>query len=203
MSDFDGFPPGEMRTTPLPDLFFSAVLPAITDSAELRVTLHVFWQCHRRRGRVRAIAHAALLADATLRRSLATEDDWQAALERGLKAAVGRGTLLQFLVDHQTHYAPNTASNRALLAAAPARQPQDRPIRPLPPPPDEPTPATQLYERYIGLVTPIIAQELAEAEKECPQQWLADAFAQAAQRGHRNWRYVQAILRGWASSGRR
>jgi hypothetical protein len=203
MSDFDGFPPGELRTTPLPDLFFSAVLPATSDSAELRVTLHVFWQCHRRRGRLRAVAHDALLADATLRRSLSSEANWQAALERGLKAAVGRGTLLRFLVGEQPHYAPNTAANRALLSAAPPRVERERPPSPLSPQPAEPTPATRLYERYIGLVTPIVAQELADAEREYPQQWLADAFAQAAERGHRHWPYVQAILRGWASGGRR
>ena len=49
----------------------------------------------------------------------------------------------------------------------------------------------------------MIAEELAEAEKTYPPDWLADAFAEAATRGKRNWRYVQAILRGWASEGKR
>ena len=204
MDDFHGFPPGELRTTPIPDVFFSHVLPAISDEAELRVTLHVFWLCHRSKGRLRAVSGDALMADATLRRSLSGEASWTAAVQRGLNAALGRGTLLLFLLSAQPHYAPNTSGNRAAVAAlggqvaAPAMPPTT-----LPPPALAATAAQQLYERYIGLVTPIIANELAEAEKEYPQQWLADAFAEAASRDRRSWNYVQAILRGWASQGRR
>ena len=101
------------------------------------------------------------------------------------------------------HYAANTAPARAALQAGPAQAGTPvLPARPLPPPAAPPTALTRLYERYIGLVTPIIAEELAEAEKEFPQEWLADAFAEAAGRGKHNWRYVLAILHGWASRGR-
>jgi DnaD/phage-associated family protein len=203
MDDFHGFPPGELRTTPVPDLFFSHILPSLSDAAEIRVTLHVFWLCHRRKGRLRSVGHDELLGDATLRRSLAGEDDWRSAVERGLRAAVERGTLLRFGQSGRHHYAPNTAGNRAALAAMTAGATAAPSPGPLPPPPAPATPATTLYEKYIGLVTPVIAQELAEAEKEYPRQWLADAFAEAAAREKRTWRYVQAILRGWASEGRR
>ena len=137
MDDFHGFPPGNMRTTPLPDLFFSHILPAITDSAELKVTLHVFWLCHRGQGRLRSVSRDELLADATLRRSLSGEGDWQAAAERGLDAAVRRETLLEFRSGGVQHYAPNTAANRALLLAGePGDRPARRTVKPLPPQPD-------------------------------------------------------------------
>ena len=203
MDDFKGFPPGELRTTPVPDLFFTHILPAITDDAELRVTLHVLWLCHTRKGRLRAVGREELLADTTLRRSLSAEDDWQAAVGRGLDAAVTRGTLLEFLSGGALSYAVNTAGNRALMASLPTDASPRRAAKPLPPLAAAPTPASRLYERYIGLITPIIADELAEAEQAYPADWLADAFAEAAQRGKRNWRYVLAILRGWASEGRR
>lgn len=202
MDTSEGFPAGELRTTPIPDLFFSEYVPAISDDAELRVTLHVLWQCHRRTGRLRAVTHDELLADATLRRSLSAEEDWQEAVERGLALAVRRGTLLRLLAGERMAYLPNTAANRALLASAPPPTLPATHARPLPPQPDKPSAAVRLYERYIGLVTPMIAGELAEAEKAYPPDWLADAFAEAAARGKRNWRYVQAILRGWASDGR-
>jgi DNA replication protein len=204
MNDFCGFPPGELRTTPLPDVFFSQLLPAITDDAELRVTLHVFWLCHRRTGKLRSVGLDELLADATLRRSLSAEDDWQAAAQRGLDLAVSRGTLLRFLQGERPQYAPNTATNRAQVMGPSAGQtPATRRTAPLPPVPDRQTQARALYEHYIGLVTPLIDAELAQAEKDFPSQWLADAFAEAAVREKRNWSYVQAILRGWATSGRR
>jgi DNA replication protein len=204
MDDFHGFPPGEMRATPIPDLFFSHVLPAISDSAELKTTLHVFWLCHRRQGKVRAVSRAELLADATLRRSLTGEENWQSAVIRGLDAAVRRETLLEFGVGDQASYMPNTAANRTLLATLkPGDAPAQHPARRLPPPVDSASPASKLYEHHIGLITPIIAEELAEAERSYPAEWLADAFAEAAQRDRRNWNYVRAILRGWASGGRR
>ena len=204
MDDFRGFPPGELRTTPVPDVFFSHLLPAITDDAELRVTLHVFWQCHRRTGRLRSVALDELLADATLRASLSAEDDWQEAAQRGLDLAVRRATVLRFLRGKQIHVAPNTAANREQVIGAGAGQPvPERRHSPLPPLPEPTSPARALYERYIGLVTPIIDTELASAEKEYPPQWLADAFAEAAARDKRSWSYVQAILRGWATNGRR
>ena len=204
MDDFSGFPPGELRTTPLPDFFFSHLLPAITDDAELRVTLHVFWLCHRRTGKLRSVALAELLADATLRRSLSTEHDWQEATRRGLALSVQRGTLLRFARNGEAYVAPNTAANRAQVMGASTSQPMPaRGRTTLPPMPEPGSPARALYERYIGLVTPIIDTELARAETEYPQQWIADAFAEAAARDKRNWSYVQAILRGWAVSGRR
>lgn len=204
MDEFKGFPPGELRTTPVPDLFFSRFLPEIEDAAEARVTLHVFWLCHRQKGRLRAVGLEDLLADVTLRRSLSAEADWREATRRGLTLAVERGTLLRFHLRQQPHYTPNTAPNRAALASLDQAATPTRPRpKPAPPPTDPPTTAGALYEKYIGLVTPIIAEELAQAEAEFPRQWLADAFAEAAGRGNRNWRYVLAVLRGWASEGRR
>lgn len=204
MDGFHGFPPGELRTTPIPDVFFSHALPAISDSAELKVTLHIFWLCHRRRGKLRAVSHSELMSDATLRRSLLAEGDWQAAAGRALQAAVARGTLLEFRSNMNVHYAPNTAANRAAVAALHGEHVAPVVVnRVLPPLAAAPSSAAQLYEHYIGMVTPIIARELAEAEAEYPQQWLADAFVEAVSRDRRNWHYVQAILRGWASAGRR
>ncbi len=203
MDGGDGFPPGNLRTTPLPDLFFSRFLPDMTDEAEIRVTLHVFWQCNRRRGRLKTVTRAELLSDATLRRSLSAETDWEAAVERGLDLAVRRGTLLRVRAGDDEAYLPNTATNRALVASgALPGAPLARRRRPLPPVAEAPGAATRLYERYIGLVTPMIAAELAEAEKTYPAAWLDDAFAEAATRGKRNWRYVEAILRRWAAEGK-
>lgn len=209
-STFSGFPPGELSTTPIPDLFFSHVAPAIEDVAELKVSLHLFWRHHRRRGQFPGISLVSLLGDASLRRGLKGDaEGWQRAVVRGLNRAVQRGVFLQFALEGKPCYCPNTAPNRALLAkhklettraeisveGLPARKPA--------PAPDAPSAIRTLYERHIGLVTPIVATELAEAEQRYPVSWLEDAFAEAAQRGKRSWRYVLAVLRGWEAGGRR
>ena len=50
MKAFSGFPAGKVHFTPLPNLFFSQLLPAIDDLAELKVTLHIFWLLHQKKG---------------------------------------------------------------------------------------------------------------------------------------------------------
>ncbi len=53
MKGFSGFPEGKQRLTPVPNLFFSELLPAIDDLAELKVTLYAFWALNQQDGPVR------------------------------------------------------------------------------------------------------------------------------------------------------
>ena len=59
-----------------------------------------------------------------------------------------------------------------------------------------------LYEQNIGMLTPIIAEELSEAEKLYPVNWIRDAIKEAVALNKRNWRYIAAILERWAAEGR-
>src|SRR5512136_794892 len=92
-SKFEGFPTGELNFTSVPDLFFSELLPAIDDLAELKVVLHVIWLRQRQARQV--VTRAELAADETLARGLAAlGGDPEPALVDGLARAVARGTLL-------------------------------------------------------------------------------------------------------------
>ena len=59
-----------------------------------------------------------------------------------------------------------------------------------------------LYEQNIGLLTPMIAEELKEAEKLYPVSWIEEAFKEAVSLNKRNWRYISRILERWASEGK-
>jgi DnaD/phage-associated family protein len=59
-----------------------------------------------------------------------------------------------------------------------------------------------LYEQNIGLLTPMIANELRDAEKHFPADWIADAFREAVTMNKRNWKYVRAILERWRAQGK-
>jgi DNA replication protein len=59
-----------------------------------------------------------------------------------------------------------------------------------------------LYEQNIGMLTPIIAEQLKIAEKTYPEEWIRDAFSEAVDLNKRNWRYVQRILESWATEGK-
>jgi len=214
MAKFDGFPAGPLQVTPLPNAFFTQVLPELEDPAEIKVLLHLFWLLHQagRRRRAPAVSRSALLADATLARSLdQLGGDRQALLDRGITAGLERGTILAFqtvtLSQPETWYCLNNAAGRRTLDDVTAGRlvlPAASILVPPPPPGARPRPDIYtLYEREIGLLTPLIVEELKEAEALFPADWIVDAFAEAGRRGKRRWRYVRAILDRWGSEGRR
>jgi DnaD/phage-associated family protein len=52
------------------------------------------------------------------------------------------------------------------------------------------------------MLTPMVAEELKEAEKLYPQDWIGDAIKEAVNQNKRNWRYISAILERWSTEGR-
>ena len=59
-----------------------------------------------------------------------------------------------------------------------------------------------LYEQNIGMLTPMIAEELKEVEKLYPPAWIKDAVGEAVKHNKRKWSYVAAILERWSAEGR-
>ncbi|MBE3559929.1 MAG: DnaD domain protein [Ktedonobacteraceae bacterium] len=59
-----------------------------------------------------------------------------------------------------------------------------------------------LYEQNIGLLSPLIAEELKDAAEQYPPEWIEDAFREAVQYNKRKWSYIRAILRRWETEGR-
>ena len=205
-SRFEGFPAGELQYVAVPDLFFTGLTPLIDDLAELKVLLHLVW-LRQRRGR-QVITAAELIADETLTQSLcAVGGEPEALLQRGLQRAVARGALLYARVETpggtQDVYALNSeGGRRSLEEVRRGRLGVERVVvvdRPTP----EPRPNIfELYEDNIGLISPLLADELREAESTYPADWIEDAFRIAVENNVRKWRYIQAILEGWATRGR-
>ncbi len=59
-----------------------------------------------------------------------------------------------------------------------------------------------LYEENIGMLTPLIADELREAEKLYPENWIKDAIKEAVSLNKRNIRYIVRILEHWLAEGK-
>jgi DNA replication protein len=212
VGSFRGFPTGDVRYTPLPDQFFSELLPAIDDLAELKVTLHVLWLLHRQKGYPRYVSGNQLRGDATLLKGLQKADEIALdALERGLEGAVARGTLLQLTtwqrrgietIADQWYFLNNPEGRRAYSEVKEGVLQLDVHIVPSMPPSEERPGIYDLYEQYIGLLSPIMAQELAEATEMYPARWIEQAFEIAVERGVRRWRYVRGILERWRREGK-
>lgn len=58
-----------------------------------------------------------------------------------------------------------------------------------------------LYEREIGVLTGMIANELSDAVDTYPAKWIEDAIHEAATANARNWKYCLAILKRWQAQG--
>ena len=59
----------------------------------------------------------------------------------------------------------------------------------------------RFYEQEIGILTPMIADSIQEAETEYPQGWIQMAIAEAAAHNKRSWKYCEAILKRWKVEG--
>jgi DnaD/phage-associated family protein len=59
-----------------------------------------------------------------------------------------------------------------------------------------------LYEQNIGMLTPMIAEALQEAEKLYPAEWIESAFKEAVALNKRSWKYIARILERWAIEGK-
>ena len=213
MKPFAGFPPGKTRFTPIPDLFYTELLPCIDDPSELKLTLYMFWSLNRQRGYPRYLTSAELEAESLLLSSLrscqgADGDDPRTALRKALDKAVARGTLLRLSISDetgQTHYIfLNTPQGRraiedvrkgelilettGYIREAHVEVPRLN--------------IYELYEQNVGLLQPLLAQELEDAERTYPSDWIVDAFRIAAENNVRKWHYIRRILERWAREGK-
>jgi DnaD/phage-associated family protein len=224
---FAGFPAGRNPYVPLPEAFFTTVLPAIEDIGELKVTLHLFRLLARKRGTPRCASDRELLADPLLRRTLRRQGDprpFEERLRAALELALTRETLLRVRVrvdgEIVAWYFFNTDRGRRAVARllrgetspevlleleegiADAAGHEAGEVRgELTLEVERPNIFT-LYEQNVGLLLPLVAEELREAEERYPREWVEEAFRQAVQQNKRKWSYIRAILRRWEIEGK-
>ena len=99
MKQFSGFS-ARTQFTPIPNVFFSHLLPQISDIAELKITLHIFRSLYGKRGYPRFVTYAELLGNTSLMSSLregAKSPD--EVLRNALETATRRGTILHIVLD--------------------------------------------------------------------------------------------------------
>jgi len=216
MKPFAGFP-ARMQFTPLPNFFFSSLLPQISDITELKTTLHILGALYHKRGYPRFLTHRELLGDASLMTSLGEAvKPPKEALRQALEMAIKRGTILHIALDRdgvpEDIYLLNTESNRQVvtkiqsgelsLTGLKAERRTSIQVEPEATPGEEPSDIFTLYEQNIGMLTPMIADELREAEKLYPETWIKDAIKEAVTHSKRKWSYISAILERWSAEGR-
>jgi DnaD/phage-associated family protein len=203
MKTFSGFPSGKVRIVGLPASVFTELIPIIDDLAELKLTLHVLWRLRQQRGSMCYLRFDDLASDHVLLSSLAEGSRHRRpteALRAALDRAVERGTLLRVVPPKADQsgalYFANTPKGRAAVdAISRGAHPEKVELR------GRPNIFT-LYEQNIGMLTPLIAEELREAEQQYPTSWIEEAFREAVSLNKRSWRYIHAILERWSTEGK-
>jgi DnaD/phage-associated family protein len=211
MDSFPGFNSGTLYT-PVPNPCFGPLLEQIQDIAELKVVLRGLWLLHRQRTRPKRVSVQEFLDDRTLLKGLANAgEDTQEEIRRGLSLAVEREIFLCTRVNDQEpgneFYLLNTEGNRSALERMQAEGvsdlEKDQPLsEAATPEPGERPNIFVLYEENIGMLSPILAEELKEAEELYSAGWLESAFHIAVSENKRSWRYIAGILRRWAAEGK-
>ncbi len=202
MHPFPGFPAGKQTLVKVPNTFFTELLPAIDDLAELKVTLHCLWLLSHKQGDLRYTRLVEIAADDRLMAGLAARpEDAVAALRRGLELAEARGVLLRVKVrqggEEEAWYFLNSEHGRAAVARIQRGDLHTLVAEPLPE--DISLQAQRphvflLYEQNIGMIQPMLAEELREAERTYPRI--------AVELNVRHWKYIRTILERWASEGK-
>ena len=210
MSSSEGFPDNS-RFTPVPNLLFGPLLEKIDDLLVLKCILRVLWLHYQKKGFPRYLTWDELTADRTLAKALSTgspSSNTNAALENALEKAQQLGVLIHLRLEATQGfvdvYMPNGQEGRRAAQHLGAHT-----LDATPPAPGKSHPSSisrpnifSLYEENIGIIGHIMAEELKEAEKSYPQEWIEEAFREAVVHNKRSWRYIEAILKGWMTEGR-
>ena len=211
---YAGFP-RRVRVVPVPAPLLGSLLSEIDDLAELKCTLRVIALLSRKRGHPRFVTLREMQADESLARAIPTPDTQKGdgaktadLIERALGGAVKRGTLAFAIVGadggRQPIFGLNSELDRNALEKL-AQEPPEWLKRDAEPPPVHPADRPnvfELYEQNIGILSPMIADALREAEDMYPEEWIEDAIDEAVKQNKRSWRYVSAILERWERDGR-
>ena len=207
---FSGFPRGT-RYTPVPNPLLGPLLEVIEDPAELKCTLRSLWLLHQKKGYPRFVTEGELLSDRVLLIGLKGLDaSTQKAIRRGMNKAVDRGTFLSVPADQderqeERYFLNDDAGRRAVAKIQQGSievKGDSRREGAVGEPPGPRANIFTIYEENIGMLTPLLSDEMKEAEEIYPWQWIEEAFKIAVSRNKRSWRYIEATLRRWATEGK-
>jgi DnaD/phage-associated family protein len=209
MEQFKGFP-AKTQFTPVPNSFFSTLLPQISDIAELKTTLHIFQLLYHKRGYPRFTTYRELLGDKSLISSLkGIKELPDKALRHALEMATRRGTILHMALDRdgtpEDIYFLNTETDKQAMAKIQNGEFHISGLKVKEPTlieTEKPPDIFTLYEQNIGMLTPMIAEELRDALKVYPETWIRDAIKEAVNQNKRKWSYISAILEHWSAEGK-
>jgi DnaD/phage-associated family protein len=197
----------------VPRSFFERHLTRIRDIAALKVLLTIYERVSTLDEAEQFVAEEELFADRGLLDGLrwsATTRPPLGEIRRGIDLLVAHDAVVRVCVeegDHSSYWLmPKEPDNVTRLNAIIHGETQfpfrSSPAVVQPRVAIERPNVFRLYEQNIGMLTPLIADQLIEAIELYPERWIEDAIGEAVSLNRRNWRYIQRILQRWETEGR-
>jgi DnaD/phage-associated family protein len=194
---------------PIPREFLAERIALIDDPTELHVTLAVFRLAADSGSTPPAVSEDVVLRDSVLTRTF-HEDRKSSKLaqriRRGLQYATARDSIVQIVLQtdgrDERWYMPASDEHRAALETV-LLEPGAWPIAGMDATIVTTAPSVfSLYEKNIGMLTPLLTDQIETAMELYPLEWIEDAIREAVTYNKRNWRYVQRVLENWSVNGR-
>jgi len=190
---FEGFP-ANTRFTSVPDPFINLLAPGMK-TAEIVLMLAVFNILFNKKGYPRYVTTTELASHPAT---------GGVDVSVPLNIVATAGLLLPFTIGGEVVYFLNNPEGRRATGQTIQGAPKPAEISTTQithPPPPLPNIFTQ-YEENIGVLTPMIAEELKDILDNYPEEWIRDAIKEAVSLNKRSIRYVQRILERWVAEGK-
>ncbi len=180
----------------VPGSYVSQLMRQVDDLTELKVTLLTFYLLSRSREYPAYVTHDDLVLKAT---SLLGIEP--VSCGAGIEGAVSRGVFLRTALSlgggTTTVYFANLEADLVAIEQLKTGS-GGGPRTGAPPAPN----VFELYEQNIGIITPMMAEELKDAQRTYPAAWIEEAFRVAVKARKLNWRYISSILERWTAEGK-
>lgn len=187
----------------VPEAFFTQIIPVIRDIVELKVILYIFHCLSQKSTNPAFVTHNELLSSGPAFLFL-TKEVFSKALKSAIQDKAFLHSNLRLQDKQQDIYFANIGSNKELIKQIKRREltlkegfeiHKEEHVH-------QSSNIFVLYEQNIGMITPILSDELKAAIDLYPAQWIEEAFKEAVLLNKRSWRYIARILERWAREGK-
>jgi DnaD/phage-associated family protein len=196
MKPDNSLPEGQI-TTPIPESFYSKILPEISNLVCLKILLYAF-RINQFSENTFPVIDPEYLLNTFFKRD-------QQSFKEGMGEAITKGFLLQVSMDIDGQEKAicfiNDARGRAAIDAIKQGDFRLDQLK-LDIVPIQITPNIfKVYEQNIGVITPIVADSLKDLEETYSAEWIQDAIETAVKNNARSLRYIEVVLKKWQEEG--
>ncbi len=186
----------------IPEVLFTQIMAQTHDITKLKVILYFFYCLAQKTTYPAFVTHSELLSSGPTLLALSDRE-----FSKALQSVVKQGAFLFLkLADKQQDiYLADTKSNRDIIEQIKGGEYKLEEISNISTKIQSPQQSHNifvLYEQNIGMITPMLSDELKAAAELYPAKWIEDAFKEAVLLNKRSWRYIARILERWAREGK-